>query len=261
MADVRATVASGKIALLLGVEGAHAIGRFDDEQLVLSRVRRLHQRGARYLTLTWMTSNPLAGASGDGGRRRGLSPLGRKVVSLMNELGMMVDVSHASDRTFHDVLKTSRLPVLASHSGARALASHHRNLSDPMLRALARNQGAVCINFFAGFLSDRWMRQRRKLGRKRIAQIKPVPLSVLVDHIDHVVKIAGHRHVCLGSDFDGVPSLPAGLDDASRMPLITAELLRRNYTPTQIRNILGENVLRVMQANHPKEGKNKKGTE
>jgi len=248
-ADIRATAAAGKIALLIGVEGAHAIGRFDDAKLVLDRVRWMHRRGARYITLTWWNSNPLAGASGDKGKTRGLSSLGRRVVRLMNDLGMMVDVSHVSDATFYDVLKTSRLPVIASHSATRALSDHHRNLTDDMLRALAKNKGAVCVNFFAGFLSDQWLRKWKKVRKIKGAKIPELPLSVLVDHIDHVVKVAGIDHVCLGSDFDGVPVLPAGLDDASRMPVITAELSRRGYKAGDIRKVLGLNVLRVMEAN------------
>ena len=142
-ADVRATVGAGKIALLIGVEGAHSIGRFDDRKVVLERVRWMYRRGARYITLTWMNSNPLAGSSGDVGRSRGLSPLGHEVVKLMNDLGMMVDVSHVSDATFRDVIKASRLPVIASHSNARALAGHYRNITDDMLRALTKNRGVV----------------------------------------------------------------------------------------------------------------------
>lgn len=249
-AQIRGAAAQGKIALLIGVEGAHAIGRFDDEALVLRRVRRLYSRGARYITLTWINSNPLAGSSGDEGKKRGLSPLGRKVVSLMNDLGMMVDLSHVSDPAFFDAISASRLPVLASHSAARALASHHRNLTDEMLRAVAKNRGAVCVNFFSGYLSDRWMRDRVALKSKaEIPGIKPVPLGLLVDHIQHVIKIAGEDHACLGSDFDGVPALPDGLPDVSGLPAITAELARRGVSAQTIRKVLGGNVLRVMEAN------------
>ena len=248
-ADIRTTAAAGKIALLIGVEGAHSIGRFDDTGVVLDRVRWMYRYGARYMTLTWMNSNPLAGSSGDSGRTRGLSPLGRKVVKLMNDLGMMVDLSHVSDRTFRDVLAISRLPVIASHSAARALAGHYRNITDDMLRALAKNKGVMCVNFFAGYLSDQWMRKWKKVRKKKGARIPVLPLGVLVDHIDHVVKVAGVDHVCLGSDYDGVPVVPAGLDDASGLPAITVELVRRGYKVEEIYKILGLNVLRVMEAN------------
>ena len=149
-----------------------------------------------------------------------------------------------------DAISASRLPVLASHSAARALASHHRNLTDEMLRAVAKNRGAVCVNFFSGYLSDRWMRDRVALKSKaEIPGIKPVPLGLLVDHIQHVIKIAGEDHACLGSDFDGVPALPDGLPDVSGLPAITAELARRGVSAQTIRKVLGGNVLRVMEAN------------
>lgn len=248
-ADVRASAAAGKIALLIGVEGAHALGQPRGQRAALERVRWMYGRGARYMTLTWMTSNLLAGSSGDAGRARGLKPLGRRVVRLMNDLGMMVDVSHASDPTFRDVLKVSRLPVLASHSAARSLADHHRNLTDDMLRALAKNGGAVCVNFFPGFLSNKWMRRWKKVRKLKGAPKPALPLKVLMDHIDHMVQVAGVDHVCLGSDFDGIPVLPRGLDDASKMSVITEALVRRGYKPDQIRKILGLNILRVMEAN------------
>ncbi len=248
-ADVRAAAAAGKIALLIGVEGAHAMGRLGSERRTLQRMRWMHRRGARYMGLTWMNSNALAGSSGDAGRTRGLSPLGRRVVRLMNDLGVMVDVSHVSDPTFRDVLKVSRLPVLASHSSARAVAGHFRNLTDDMLRALAKNGGAVCVNYFPGFLSDDWMRKWKKVRKKKGAKKPELPLKVLIDHIDHMVKVAGVDHVCLGSDYDGVPVLPVGLDDVSKLPAVTAALVRRGYKPGDIRKILGLNVLRVMEAN------------
>ena len=247
--DIRSTVSAGKIALLIGVEGGHSIGSFGNPRVVLERVRWMHRRGARYITLTWMNSNPLSGSSGDSGRARGLSPLGRRVVKLMNDLGMMVDVSHVSDAAFRDVLQVSRLPVIASHSSARAVAGHYRNLTDDMLRALAKNRGVACVNFFAGFIDDSWMRRWKKLGKKARKRMPGPPLSKLVDHIDHMVKVAGVDHVCLGSDFDGVPVVPEGLDDASRLPAITVELARRGYKAADIRKILGQNVLRVMEAN------------
>ena len=248
-AELRAAEAEGRTALLVAVEGAHALGTFEDEALVMDRVRELSRRGVRSMTLTWTCSNPLAGSSGDAGRGRGLTRLGRRVVALMNDLGMVVDVSHVSDPTFFDVLEASRVPVLASHSSCRAKADNPRNVTDEMLRALAEKGGAVCINFYSGFLDDGWMAARRRSKRKGgEVDLPPVPLAVLVDHIDHAVKVAGVDHVCLGSDFDGVRGLPAGLEDVSHLPALTAALLERGYAEEDVAKILGGNVLRVMEA-------------
>lgn len=257
-ADVERTVGEGKIALLIGVEGAHAIGDFSSEDVVLKRLAELYRRGARYLTLTWMNSNPLAGSSGDAGRGDGLTALGRRVVRAMNDLGMMVDLSHVSDRTYFDVLKISRSPAIASHSSMRHLAKQLRNVSDEMLRALRKNGGVVCVNFFSGFLEDRWMRELKKVGKKGKHRIKRSKLGVLADHIDHAVKIAGIDHVCLGSDFDGISAPPIGLDDASKLPALTAELARRGYSAQDLRKILGQNVLRVMRENERRSGRQEK---
>ena len=181
---------------------------------------------------------------------------------------MMVDVSHVSDPLFWDVIRYARKPVIASHSSARELANVPRNMSDAMLRAVARNGGAVCVNYGSAFLDqDFYAREQavwarvRGLGlpprelwrtvREETARLPPVPLARLVDHIDHVAKVAGIDHVCLGSDFDGVPATPAGLEDTSKLPALTAELRRRGYGPADVEKILGGNVLRVLAANEP----------
>jgi membrane dipeptidase len=194
----------------------------------------------------------------------------------MNDLGMMVDVSHVSDATFFDAVRASRLPVIASHSSARALADRPRNMTDEMLRAVASNGGAVCINFGPEFLDVAWAKKLEALEataglgaiakehagdprgaqaaferkfREMGASLPPVPASLVIDHIEHVARVAGVDHVCLGSDFDGVPAMPAGLEDASKMGFVTTELLRRGFSDGDVKKVLGENVLRVMEAN------------
>jgi membrane dipeptidase len=275
--EVRAAAGSGKTAFLIGVEGGHSLGDASDDEL-LARLRGFYDRGARYMTLTWSNSNRIGGSSGDEGRAGGLTPFGRRVIESMNALGMIVDVSHVSDATFTDAVRASRLPVLASHSSARALADHPRNMTDDMLRAVAENGGAVCVNFGPEFLDTAWRDRYRALQKDaapRIAAIRkenegnpgaaqlavgreyhalaaslpPVPAGVVVDHIQHIANVAGIDHVCLGSDFDGIPIAPAGLDDVSKLPFVTRELLRRGFDAAAVRKVLGENVLRVLAAN------------
>jgi membrane dipeptidase len=276
-AEVRSAAAANKIAFLIGVEGAHGLGDVPDEKLI-ARLHEFYDRGARYMTLTWSNSNRLGGSSGDGGKARGLTPLGLRVVKVMNDLGMIVDISHVSDATFFDAVKASTKPVLASHSSSRALCDHPRNMTDDMLRAVRDNGGAVCVNFGQEFLDqawhDRWSAVQKSLGgeigklvqehpgdpkavmrgfmpkyRALAATLPRVPASRAVDHIEHIAQIAGVDHVCLGSDFDGIPLAPAGLDDVSKLPFITEELSRRGFSADDIRKILGENVLRVLAAN------------
>jgi membrane dipeptidase len=274
-AAVRAAAAADKTIFLIGVEGGHSLGDGTDEEL-LQRLRALYDRGARYMTLTWSNSNRLGGSSGDEGKGRGLTPFGQRVVSTMNDLGMMVDISHVSDASFFDAVRASRLPVLASHSSARALADRPRNMTDDMLRAVAANGGAVCVNFGPQFLDAGWAKKLDALEatagldaiarehaadpkaaqaavsrkvRELAATLPPVPASRVVDHIEHIAHVAGVDHVCLGSDFDGVPAGPAGLEDASKMGYVTSELLKRGFPADDVRKVLGENVLRVMEAN------------
>jgi membrane dipeptidase len=279
-AEVRNAAAANEIAFLIGVEGAHGLGDGPDERLI-ARLHEFYDRGARYMTLTWSNSNRLGGSSGDAGKTRGLTPLGLRVVKVMNDLGMMVDVSHVSDATFFDAVKASTKPVIASHSSSRALCDHPRNMTDDMLRAVRDNGGAVCVNFGQEFLDETWHQRwsvlQKSLGgemgnlvkehpgdpkavmlaflpkyRALAAQLPRVPASRAVDHIEHIAQVAGVDHVCLGSDFDGIPLAPAGLDDVSKFPFITEELSRRGFSAEDIRKILGENVLRVLAANERK---------
>jgi len=275
-ADVRKAAADGKTAFLIGVEGGHALGDAPDAEL-LARLREFYARGARYMTLTWTNSNRIAGSSGDEGKTTGLTPFGKTVVSAMNELGMLVDVSHVSDPTFYDVIASTKRPVIASHSSARALSNHPRNMTDDMLRAVAKNGGAVCVNFGPQFLdaqfaaaedaaqaqnADRFKALLQSAPDPKTAQagmwqmfgelsksLPPVPASLVIDHIEHVARVAGIEHVCLGSDYDGIAVAPQGLDDVSKLPFITRSLLARGFSADDVRRVLGENVLRVLAAN------------
>jgi membrane dipeptidase len=264
-ADVRKNVEHGLLSALLGVEGGHALLPGDEAQQ-LAHLRRFAELGVRYMTLTWAVSNPIGGSSGDAGAIEGLSDFGRRVIDEMERLGIVVDVSHASDPLFWDAIRYAKRPVLASHSSSRALANVARNLTDPMLQAIAKNGGAACINYNPRFLDADFARATEPLGkqvatlpfleqeaaiRRELHRFKPVPLARLVDHIDHAVKVAGVDHVCLGSDFDGIVPVPVGLEDVSKLPALTAELKRRGYGAGDIAKILGGNTLRVLEANEP----------
>jgi len=267
-ADVGRIVGSGRVAAVIGIEGGHAI--VDDIRVL----RQYHRLGVRCMTLTWNNTNNWADSANDTTRWNGLNDLGLAVVDEMDRLGMVIDLSHVSDSTFFDVLERTAHPVLVSHSCMRALCDIPRNISDDMLRTLAGNGGVVCVNFFAGFLdkdyfervSTLWdeMRARRKKltalyggdmekawetlwpeYRERIDGIPLPDVARLVDHIDHAVGIVGVDHVGLGSDFDGISATPAGIDDVSDLPVITAELLRRGYAEDDVRKILGGNLLRL----------------
>jgi membrane dipeptidase len=269
-ADVRRAKAEGKIAIFIGVEGGHAI------ESSLDRLRDLHAKGARYLTLTWNNGNAWAGSSigVDRTRTGGLTPFGRDVVREMNRLGMLVDLSHVSDSTFFDAIAVSTAPVIASHSSARALSDVPRNLTDDQLRAIARNGGVVNVNFYSRFIDSDYraaiehveetVSAARAAARAAgedsahatarlsamydslAAAIPPTPFSVLIDHIDHIAKVAGVDHVGLGSDFDGVSALPQGMEDVTRLPRIAQALLDRGYSDEDIKKMLGGNMLRVM---------------
>jgi membrane dipeptidase len=240
--EIRQIASRGRIAVLLGLEGGHAI---EDD---LENLGDFRKRGVRYMTLTWNNTNTWADSSNDKPRHGGLARFGRQVVQEMNRLGMVVDVSHCSDETFWDVLEVTRAPIMASHSSVRALVDNPRNLSDDMLRAIARNEGIAMINFGGAFIDPR-KATRWKLIQDVLAHLgpSPVPLDLLLDHIDHAVAVAGVDHVGLGSDFDGTLLLPDGVGDVSGFPNVTAGLLERGHSAADIRKILGENVLRVLE--------------
>ncbi len=266
-ADVRANARRNVVSALFGVEGGHALLPGDEREM-LEHLRTFYARGARYMTLTWSIASPVGGSSGDASDGQGLTDVGRRIVDEMQRLGMMVDVSHVSDPLFWDVIRYVQKSVLASHSSARQLANVPRNMTDPMLRAVSGNGGAVCVNFGPAFLDQDFAAGEqaafahvRTLGlppkeswqavREEVSRLPPVPLARLVDHIDHIAKVAGVDHVCLGSDFDGIPATPVGLEDAAKLPALTAELRRRGYAPADVEKILGGNVLRVLAANEP----------
>lgn len=259
--DVRRITRSGRKAALLGLESGHALMASPDT------LKALYGAGVRYVTLTHVNSHSWAESSQSPARIGGLSDLGRQMVRRMNEVGVIVDLSHVSDSTFYDALSVSSAPVMLSHTSARELVDNVRNVDDDMLRALAKNGGIIMINFFDpvvnGRLSDSLMAEvyRRMGGRNAslnnmwnvIYQLKNerglagATLKDVIDHIDHAAKVAGIDHVGLGSDFDGVFDLPDGLQDVTRLPWITYELLKRGYTEEELYKILGGNVLRVME--------------
>ena len=247
------------------MEGGHALGPGDRHEL-LQHLDTFYARGARYLTLTWSIASPLGGSSGDDSDGQGLTDAGREIIDEMHRLGMMVDISHVSDPLFWDVVRYARKPVIASHSSSRELANVPRNMTDAMLKAVARNGGAVCVNYGPGFLERSffdaeqaiWARaralppkERWQMVREETARLPPVPLSRLVDHIDHVAHVAGIDHVCLGSDFDGIAATPAGLENVAKLPALIAALRARGYAAGDVEKIVGGNVLRVLEANEP----------
>jgi membrane dipeptidase len=267
VADIRRAKRQGKIAALMGIEGGHAI---EDS---LSALREFHRLGVRYMTLTWNNTNNWADAGRGEKKHHGLSDFGREVVREMNRLGMLVDVSHVSDETMSDALDVSKAPIIASHSSARALSNVPRNIPDDLLKRIAKNGGVVQVNFYSVFVDaatvapqsaerdKRLKAQQDALNEKykndpeRLAEesdkleaanpLPPLPISKLIDHIDHIVKVAGIDHVGIGADFDGANDMPEGAKDVSMLPNITYELLKRGYSEQDIRKILGENFLRV----------------
>lgn len=262
-ADVERIRQSGKIASLIGVEGGHAI------ENSIENLRRLHRLGAGYMTLTHSDTLAWADSATDQARHQGLNPFGEEIVGEMNRLGMLVDLSHVSDETMKDAIRVSKAPVIYSHSSARAVADHPRNVPDDVLALVKQNRSVVMVNFFSGFVvpgSAAKMRQMfaklRELRaafpseqdfqreRKRWEATNPIdPGSVhdVVDHIEHIVKVAGIDCVGLGSDFDGISTCPRQLEDVSTYPLITQELLNRGYTPADIHQLMSGNILRVMR--------------
>lgn len=284
--EVRKGIKKGELVALIGVEGGHMI------EADLDKLQQLYNLGMRYLTLTWNNSNAWASSAMDETlhpeqlKQKGLTEFGRQVVRRMNDLGIMVDLSHTGEQTFYDAIAESRKPVLVSHSSVWNLCPVFRNLKDDQIRAVAKNGGVICINFYAGFISrkfdeavtyydgdgGRLVYDSIKAAHaamndagdtsalKAIAgmviheQLKAFrpTIAELVDHIDYIVKLVGDDYVGIGSDFDGVGSLPIGMDDVTCYPKVTAELLRRGYAVSSINKILGGNVLRVMRANFRK---------
>jgi membrane dipeptidase len=237
-AEVRAAHKAGKFAALMGMEGGHMI---DDSLAVLRDYQRL---GVRYLTLSHSVNTNWADSSGDKPAHNGLTAFGKDVVRELNRLGVMVDISHVADKTFWDALETSKAPLVASHSSMRAISGHARNMTDDMVRALGAKGGVVMINYSVGFLSN----ERYEAGQRNVpeAELPRVSWEKIVDHIDHAVKLAGAAHVGLGSDFDGT-TVPDGMEDASKLPKITAALLAKGYSEEDVKNILGENILRLLE--------------
>ena len=259
----------------MGIEGGHSIE--NDIHLL----RDYYRLGVRYMTLSWSNTNEFADSSGDMTKpnvehHNGLTDGGKQIVLEMNRLGMLVDISHVADKTFWDTIAVTKAPVIASHSSARALTTHARNMTDDMLRAVAKNGGVIDVNFYSAFVDEDYRKANEaqakdreaarkaytdkiraegktpnyldldRIDREWAAKIPRPPLSSLIDHIDHIAKIAGVDHVGLGSDFDGVSgATPQGIDSAADLPKITEALLDRGYSAPDIRKILGGNVLRV----------------
>ncbi|WP_435006436.1 dipeptidase [Tundrisphaera lichenicola] len=258
--DVERVVKSGKIASLIGIEGGVAI------ENDLAMLRMFARLGARYMTLTHNKNLDWADAANDEPEHDGLTPFGETVVKEMNRLGMLVDISHVSPATMSDVLRVTQAPVIASHSSARALADHPRNVPDDILKEISRNGGVIMVNFFPGFIMADEIK-KINLGRDalkaaypdpaeyekalaRYNQEHPYPRGTVKDvahHIDHIAKVAGIDHVGIGSDFDGINSVPVGLEDVSTYPRLTEELLNRGYSESDIHKILGENALRALR--------------
>ena len=274
--DILAIHKSGKFAVLMGIEGGHSI------ENSLGLLRDYYRLGVRYMTLSWSNTNDWADSSGDINdpkitHHNGLTPFGKDVVREMNRLGMLVDISHTADKTFCDVLETTRTPIIASHSSARALTNAGRNMTDDMLRAIAKNHGVVMVNFFPAFIDEKWrlawsasapernkaqdalqaeyhakglpvpFTASDKIDREFAAKIGRAPFKFLIDHFDHIIKIAGIDHVGIGTDFDGIPQPPEGIDSAADLPKITAALMARGYSADDMHKLLGGNLLRVFR--------------
>ena len=279
VAAINQAVKEKKLAVLFGVEGGHMI------ENDLNKLEELYKRGARYMTLTWNNSTNWATSAldettnADSLKHKGLTGFGKEVVKRMNQLGMLVDLSHVGEQTFWDAIAATAKPVIVSHSCVHALCPHRRNLKDEQIKAIAKNGGVIHLNFYSGFLDSTYetktalFNEQHKVERDSMLKLNPEPyfadkflfekypsavaamrppLSLLIDHLDYIVRIAGVDHVGLGSDFDGVNSLPQQMDDVTAPPLITKALLQRGYSKKDIRKILGENFLRLLKANEPK---------
>lgn len=275
-ADLERAVKEKKLGSMMGVEGGHMI---EDR---IDYLETLYKRGARYMTLTWNNSTSWASSAADErgkndlGHPYGLNSFGEELVRKMNELGMIVDISHVGEKTFYDAIRVSTKPVIASHSCTYALCPVPRNMTDDQIRALGKNNGVIHLNFYSGFVDSTFSAKNNAFIKKHQAEkdsiLKTNPsdfyanlfihekykeemdntrpsISLLIDHLDHIVKLIGVDHVGLGSDFDGINSSPRELNDVTNMPLITAELMKRGYTRKDIVKILGGNFIRVFTAN------------
>ena len=274
--ELTTAVKLGKLGAMIGVEGGHMI---EDK---MEHLEALYARGTRYMTLTWNNSTSWASSAADErakknlGRPYGLTEFGKAIVKRMNELGMIVDISHVGEQTFYDAIATTSKPVIASHSCTYALCPVPRNMTDDQIKALGKNGGVIHLNFYSGFIDSTFKQKNDAFLKKHEAEkiellktnpsdfyanlvlhekykdeidgVRP-PLSLLIDHLDHIVKLIGVDHVGIGSDFDGINSSPRELNDVTDMPLITAELLKRGYSKKDTYKILGGNFIRVFKAN------------
>jgi membrane dipeptidase len=274
--QVKKGIRQKKLVALIGVEGGHMV---EDD---LAKLDSLYKRGMRYMTLTWNNSTSWATSAMDETQHtdslphKGLTELGKQIVRRMNELGVIVDLSHTGETTFYDAIAVTTKPVLLSHSSVWNICPVFRNVKDEQIKAVAKNNGVICINFYSGFIDSNFAKKMNELEGtegKRIKdsigqnmdaaklneiwakyfseKLEPYRPSIsnLVDHIDYIVKLVGDDYVGIGSDFDGVSSLPVGMDDVTKYPLITEELKHRGYSNKSIKKILGGNVVRVMKAN------------
>lgn len=275
-AELKQAIKDKRLATMLGVEGGHMI----EDKIV--NLDALYVRGVRYMTLTWNNSTSWATSAadettkGDSLTHKGLTDLGKKIVVRMNELGMLIDISHNGEQTFWDVIKLTKKPIIASHSCVWTFCHHRRNLKDDQIKAIAKNGGVIHLNFYAGFLDSTYEKKAAQLIAKHKSEIDSLvahgtqpdyagimtmekykeetnairpPLSLLLDHLDYIVKLVGIDFVGLGSDFDGIEAGPRELNGVQDFPLITKALLERGYSKKDVRKILGENFLRVFTAN------------
>jgi membrane dipeptidase len=280
-ADYKKAIKEKKLATMFGVEGGHMI------ENDLAKLEALHKRGMRYMTITWNNSTPWATSAADettpGGAvnsegKKGLTEFGKQVIKRMNELGVMVDISHVGEQTFWDITKTTTKPIIASHSCVWNLCPHRRNLKDEQIKAIAKSGGVIFLNFYAGFIDSTYERKRNLFMEQHKAEIEQLiqegrqkdyalmivsekykadmnamrpSLSILMDHLDYIVKLVGVNHVGMGSDFDGIEAPPLELNGVEDYPLITKALLERGYSKKDIRKILGGNFVRVFEASQP----------
>ena len=265
-AQIRQAKKQNKLCVLMGIEGGYVI------ENSLYALRNFYRLGIRYMTLTHNVSHDWADAHNGEKKNNGLSDFGKDVVREMNRLGMLVDISHVSDKVMNDVLDVSTAPIIASHSGARGVSNHTRNVPDDVLKRVAQNGGVIMINFYPSFLDERTNREENERSKKLKPQLdalreqfkdnreafneaerklfaeNPIyiaPYTRVVDHIDHIKKVAGIDYIGIGSDYDGVPFLPAGMNGMEDLALVTYEMLKRGYSETDIRKVLGENFLRA----------------